>query len=342
MPCSNNKPVFVVGSYRSGTSIFSWCLGQHPNLVNLPETNWLARLTVDLDNLYRLATINGKFSHLGQTGTSIDEFYRLFGEGVGHLIGVTNAILIDRTEKRVTGEFRRRRAADDPKDRWVDATPENSHYVYSLSKLFPEARFIHLLRNPHDVARSLMKFSRSGGRDHGHEEAYRNWTRLSRAAYLGEQAMGGARMMRVRYEEFTGAPERTVKDVLGFLGEPYCADCLKPLDTKINSSQVEPEVVKTRESSSAVREAAELYQQILSAPAPGMHGDPAAQADLQRDQEQRHAQERLQAREHIAGLDREVLQAQRELQAIYASTSWRITGPLRGMARFFLAALRLR
>jgi hypothetical protein len=276
MSQSDNKPVFVVGSYRSGTSIFCWCLGQHPNLVNLPETNWLARLTVDLDNLYRLATINKQFSHLGQIGTSIDEFYRLFGEGVAHLMRTTNPILIERTERKPRGELRRRRSPDDPKGRWVDATPENSHYIYALSLLFPEARFIHLLRNPHDVARSLMKFSRTGGRDHEHEEAYHNWTRLTHMAYLGEKALGRARMLRVRYEEFIGTPEKTFREVLDFLGEPYCADCRKPLDTKINSSQIEPEALQMHESSSAARAAVELYQHILAAPAPGLEGEPAA------------------------------------------------------------------
>jgi len=35
------QPVFVVGMYRSGTSILTWALGQHPNLWALDETGWL-------------------------------------------------------------------------------------------------------------------------------------------------------------------------------------------------------------------------------------------------------------------------------------------------------------
>src|SRR5579871_3093758 len=110
-----HSPVFVVGSYRSGTSIFCWCLGQHPNIVNLPETNWLARLGLDLDNLYRLGTVNGKFSHLSQAHVTRDEFYRLFGEGVDKLIQAMNPALIEQTEKLVKGEMHRRRSAADPK-----------------------------------------------------------------------------------------------------------------------------------------------------------------------------------------------------------------------------------
>lgn len=279
-----NSPVFVVGSYRSGTSIFCWCLGQHPNIVNLPETNWLARLGLDLDNLYRLGTVNGKYSHLSQAGVSRDDFYRMFGEGVDRLIQAVNPELIERTEQRVQDEMRRRRSLQDPKRRWADATPENSHYIYPLSKLFPQARFIHLLRSPHDVARSLMKFSRTSdaARDYGHDEAYLTWARLTRAAWLGERALGRARMLQVRYEDFTGRSEQAFRRVLAFLGEDYSADCLEPLDNKINSSKVERESVPMDISTEAARDAEQLYREILAAPERLEQGDHGAYLELER------------------------------------------------------------
>src|SRR5579871_5960637 len=100
-----HSPVFVVGSYRSGTSIFCWCLGQHPNIVNLPETNWLARLGLDVDNLYRLGTVNGHFSNLSQVGLSREDFYRLFGEGVDRVVQAINPKLIELTECNLKGEM---------------------------------------------------------------------------------------------------------------------------------------------------------------------------------------------------------------------------------------------
>src|SRR5204863_12735 len=45
-----NKPIFVVGSPRSGTSILTWCLGQHPNIVPLPESGWIDRKSTRLNS----------------------------------------------------------------------------------------------------------------------------------------------------------------------------------------------------------------------------------------------------------------------------------------------------
>lgn len=278
MADADNNPVFIVGSYRSGTSIFCWCLGQHPNLVNLPETNWLGRLGLDLDNLYRLATVNGDHSHLSQIGLSRDEFYRLFGESLQHLMHATNILLI---EKGPRGGVLRRRSASDPKRRWVDATPENSHYIYALSKLFTGARFIHLLRNPHDVARSLMKFSRTGARDYEQDEAYKTWTRLTRAALEGERALGTGRMLRLRYEDFVGKPETAFRRALDFLGEAYSADCLQPLAKKINSSEVTPESVVVDDSTPVAVEAERIYREALSAAAAPEGGDAEAYQAMQ-------------------------------------------------------------
>jgi hypothetical protein len=38
-----NKPIFVVGSPRSGTSILAWCPGHHPTLFSVLESNWMGQ-----------------------------------------------------------------------------------------------------------------------------------------------------------------------------------------------------------------------------------------------------------------------------------------------------------
>lgn len=238
----SSGPVFVIGSYRSGTSILAWCLSQHPNLFHLPETYWIAKLSVDLDSTYSLGIRNGRFSHLGQMGLSKDEFYRRMGTGIDAFIKSTRDILINKVERgnQNRSELRRRRSEWDPKTRWVDATPENTHYVPGLLRLFPDAQFIHILRDPHEVARSLENFSQAGGaKDYAQQEAYEAWLRLTRAAVRTERALGAARVHRLAYRDLVENSEVALRKCMAFLGEPYSAECLLPLARKINSSKVE-------------------------------------------------------------------------------------------------------
>jgi len=57
-------PIFVVGAPRSGTSILTWCLGQHPNLLCLEESNWMAPFAVDLAVAFRRGSERGERSIL--------------------------------------------------------------------------------------------------------------------------------------------------------------------------------------------------------------------------------------------------------------------------------------
>ena len=40
------RPIFIIGAPRSGTSITTWVLGQHPNIQTMPETGWIASMGV--------------------------------------------------------------------------------------------------------------------------------------------------------------------------------------------------------------------------------------------------------------------------------------------------------
>ena len=81
-----NKPIFVVGSPRSGTSILAWCLGQHPNFFPVPESNWMGDFAVNVAISYQVGAARGIFSILSAMGISRDEFCSHIGRSVNSLI----------------------------------------------------------------------------------------------------------------------------------------------------------------------------------------------------------------------------------------------------------------
>ena len=94
-----NKPIFVVGSPRSGTSILTWCLGYHPNIFPVPESNWMGELAASLGIAYQVGAARGDYSALSAMDISPDEFFAAFGQRINELI-MNNRDRIETKSKR--------------------------------------------------------------------------------------------------------------------------------------------------------------------------------------------------------------------------------------------------
>jgi hypothetical protein len=101
--------------------------------------------------------------------------------------------------------------------------------------MYPEGRFINLVRDPVRVVESLMgaPFRQAGIADAN--ALVENVYHSQRAGYLVHAAYKG-QSIRIIFEELVAAPERGIREILSFLGEKYTPDCLEPLTEKINSS----------------------------------------------------------------------------------------------------------
>jgi len=269
------RPVFIIGSYRSATSALTWALGQHPNLFPLEETHFLYKLAVDVDNLHELGISPGEFSFLGLSRYTARDFRGYFAGACHRMVQDARQRIIRHSNEigakdpsRLNDNVLLRRGWWQPKRRWVDGTPENTHFVLPLLRMFPDARFIHILRNPRRVATSLMHFSSMGSFDYAQEDAYRTWTRMVRSAALAEQALGPTRIMRLAHTDLLYAPQDALERCLNFVGEKYHNDCLRPLREKMNSSKYSDAGDCSPETNLGapqpwIREAFELYVRLL-------------------------------------------------------------------------------
>jgi Sulfotransferase family len=276
---SSPRPVFIVGSPRSGTSVCTWALGQHSNILPLEETVWLPRVAVDLCVAHAIGSSRGERSHLSASGITREEMCATVGRAL-HKLVISHRSVTSTAEGHEA--FQLTRSGGDPKRRWVDGTPENSLWIPALRALFPRAQFVHLARDVGAVARSLTKFSTVGADDKTVEFGYRKWLRCTSACADAERAYGPGVVLRVRYDDLVNKPKPTLRRILLFLGEEYEPACAEPLRVRINSSQVPAEHdINVDEVDPALVADAEALSLALQHDKPVSVADPAVAAALE-------------------------------------------------------------
>jgi Sulfotransferase family len=303
-----NKPIFVVGSPRSGTSILTWCLGQHPNIFPVPESNWMGQFAINVGIGYQVGSARGERSLLSGMDIGREEFFANFGRSINDLI-LSHRLDLERKRKMT-------RPPTEPKMRWVDGTPEYSLHIYALRKLFPQAVFIHLLRDVRDVVRSMLNFHRVAGTHlvPNEEQAYKYWLRMVKACVQAERAYGSEVVRRLSYTALTDNPEGAIRSLLDFVGEPYCARCLEPLGRRINSSNVPPHFVAEDPATdpSVVQDATNLYAKLQEMP----QSAEASSADA--DAIEAAFTERVQ---HMATVDKQLKKAVQKIRTLETQDS---------------------
>ena len=117
--------------------------------------------------------------------------------------------------------------------RWIDQTPRNTFFLHVLADLFPDAQFLHMLRDGRRVANSMVHFGRTLGpnlRAFIDAERVPDWVEDFRIACRRWQEATGAAMdfcaqhpercLTVVNENLVSEPERGFQRIQDFLGVP--------------------------------------------------------------------------------------------------------------------------
>jgi hypothetical protein len=111
--------------------------------------------------------------------------------------------------------------------RYGDKTPPFVLHMDLLAGLFPEARFVHVIRDGRDVARSLVQTSFGPNRL---ARAAEVWTRRVSAGQASGARLRAGRYLEVRYESLVGEPAATLRSVCAFLELEFRDQMLHPED----------------------------------------------------------------------------------------------------------------
>jgi hypothetical protein len=287
------QPVFVIGSYRSGTSILTWAIGQHPNLWALEETGFLGLLAGGAFAGYRNAA-RAPRNFFEIYDVPQDEFLAAIGDGIHRFFSRASerrARLSDlgliSGAPGLHGErdqrIRLRSEEYSPKRRWVDGTPENTAYAALLRGLFPLAKFVCVVRHPYDAIASMVHFG--GNREQrALEDALNTWVGMTNSALLAARAFGPQAVKIVLYDDVVNDPLRAMREIFEFIGEPRYPAAKRVFERRINSSELDREtrggVWARLEALEPMRSPLPLYETLVSMRRDGWSVDPSAEVEI--------------------------------------------------------------
>ncbi len=204
MPSPSYRPLFVVGCPRSGTTWLQLLLAHHPRVATAPETQIFAYY---LDHFQR----QWREEHDGDTA-------RLQGRaGLSRLLSQEEFEALCRLNASTVLE---KIAAKRPDASIVmEKSPRHALHAEFIRRLFPDALFLNVVRDPRDVVTSLMAAARSWGRSWAPPNAI-DAARMWREHILAARRVSGAGYREVRYERLTAEPVAEVQGILAWLGLP--------------------------------------------------------------------------------------------------------------------------
>ncbi|MET0772814.1 MAG: sulfotransferase [Candidatus Limnocylindrales bacterium] len=188
-PAAERGPILIIGSARSGTTMLRLILDSHPRISCGEETHLLQTMEPALGKHWRLLD---RYGFPREYWTSrLADFY--------------GGAMSDYAARR-------------GKARWADKDPSNTLLLPFAGELFPDAQYIHLIRDGHDVVASHKDRwgYRSGVR--AARGAWRKYVETARAFGAGQPE---GRYHELRYEALVAEPETQLRALFAFLGEDW-------------------------------------------------------------------------------------------------------------------------
>lgn len=201
----------LLGVSRSGTTMLKEMLNGHPEIAIPTESYFIPQLW-------------------DRHGNSPDP--EAFASDLGRLPrvrewGVRPADVLERLPAEPTFAEAiqapyRAYAAARGKRRYGDKTPAYMQHLDVLKRAFPEAQYVHLVRDGRDAGLSFIEMRRrprfNWARPRGLGAFAAQWRREVEAARRFGRAQAAGRYLELRYEDLVSEPEGTLRELSEFLG----------------------------------------------------------------------------------------------------------------------------
>jgi len=222
---AETKPVFIVSSPRSGSTLLRLMIDAHPAIA-IPPPDWLIELVYPY--LYSYGGLRSE-SNLLALAEDILETPTVKKWPLKLSAKELLSFAPSRDFAGLYEGLHLAHARREGKPRWGEKSPRCSFWIDELKAMFSDAQFIHIIRDGRDTAidlsdsASMLPFSIYS--------AGLLWQRYVKAIRESAERLSRSSYLEVRYEDLCADPRKAMGAVCAFLGEDFSERMLTPHDT---------------------------------------------------------------------------------------------------------------
>ena len=219
------QPFYIIGSGRSGSTLLRRLLYAHED-VYIPGEIYTYK---ELFNTY-LKAKRLSWKQLMYVSLAAIEYHHQFHDRYGSLGELALELNTVEEGRRNLAEIVHQlyhflaKKDGKPFKVWGDKTPQNTFILDEINAIFPQAKYIHIIRNGLDVALSYVE---NGLYDTIEQSALR-WQQSIEICQQFSHRVND-RYIEIRYEDLVTQPESEVKRVCDFLGIDFREEMITSL-----------------------------------------------------------------------------------------------------------------
>jgi len=220
------SPIFMGGCGSSGTTLLRSMLGVHKNIACGEEAvlfDWPKIYKTPVSKLHQMfleqdfSELDGDRMYPIQLGKGEPYFglnLSIIKRNNYHDVATINDLLKNSNDvKQFFDLFFSNYAKNHDKKRWAEKSPNNVFCIEEIFSLYPDAKFIHVIRDGRDVVLSLIQ-----KRHYSLVGAIYRWLISVEA---GLRFRGNPRYYEVKYEDLVLDTEKTLHGLTDFIDEEF-------------------------------------------------------------------------------------------------------------------------
>ena len=204
------EPIFIIGVDRSGTTLLSLMMASHSRIAIPYESHFFIPFYKNISSYGDLT--QRKNRELLVNEILSERYVRRWDQKINISdINIDKCTSLALTINQIYTAYAKKLG----KDIWGDKSPDHTKEIHIINRLFPDSRFIHIIRDGRDVASSLVQQWWGPG---DFITAICYWKYTIECARKMLRMLPEYRFIELNFENLIVDPENQLKNITKFLG----------------------------------------------------------------------------------------------------------------------------